>query len=255
MDNLFSSPALFSFLRFRGYSAIGTIRDNRIPKNCPLTNKTEFKKKNRGYFETAMERNDGLLYLRWMDNAVVTMISSSCGSQHVGQVKRFSQKEKRNVLVPRPRLIAKYNTYMGGTDQMDQNIACYRIGIRGKKWYWPLITWMFDVALQNSWILYNKAGGTKINQLDFKREIVNVYLRSYQTKPKAIGRPSKSTFSTDCRVSDSIRFDKIDHMVKQTEDKKKKRCAGKNCKSIMRTMCSKCNVGLCIDCFIPFHTS
>ncbi|KAL5234398.1 hypothetical protein ACI65C_001808 [Semiaphis heraclei] len=42
MDNLFSSPALFSFLRFRGYSAIGTIRDNRIPKNCPLTNKTVF---------------------------------------------------------------------------------------------------------------------------------------------------------------------------------------------------------------------
>ncbi|KAL5239779.1 hypothetical protein ACI65C_007189 [Semiaphis heraclei] len=85
MDNLFSSPALFSFLRFRGYSAIGTIRDNRIPKNCPLTNKTVFKKKNRGYFETAMERKDGLLYLRWMDNAVVTMISSSCGSQNVDQ--------------------------------------------------------------------------------------------------------------------------------------------------------------------------
>ncbi|KAL4089999.1 hypothetical protein QTP88_024915 [Uroleucon formosanum] len=137
MDNLFSSPALFSFLRFRGYSAIGTIRDNKIPKNCPLTNKTVFKNKNHGYFETAMERKDGLLYLRWMDNAVVTMISSSCGSQNVGQVKRFSQKEKRNVLVPRPKLIAKYNTYMGGTDQMDQNIACHRVGIRGKKWYWP----------------------------------------------------------------------------------------------------------------------
>jgi DNA excision repair protein ERCC-6 len=254
MDNLFSSPALFSFLRFRGYSAIGTIRENRIPKNCPLTNKTIFKKKSRGYFETAVERKDGLLYLRWMDNAVVTMISSSCGSQNVGQVKRFSQKEKRNVLVPRPRLIAKYNMYMGGTDQMDQNIACYRVGIRGKKWYWPLITWMFDVALQNSWILFNKTRGTKINQLDFKREIVNVYLRRYQTMPKAIGRPSTSTFSTDCRVSDSIRFDKIDHMVKLTEDKKKKRCAGKNCKSIMRTMCSKCNVGLCVDCFIPFHS-
>lgn len=40
--------------------------------------------------------------------------------------------------------------------------------------------------------------------------------------PKAIGRPSTSTFSIDCRVSDSIRFDKIDHMVKQTEDKKRK---------------------------------
>jgi len=79
-----------------------------------------------------------------MDNAVVTMISSSCGAQDVGQIKRFSQKEKRNVGIspPRPRLIAKYNTYMGGTDQMDRNIACYWIGIKGKKLYWPLITWM-----------------------------------------------------------------------------------------------------------------
>lgn len=68
-----------------------------------MTNRTVLKRKYRGYFGTAMERKDGLLYLRWMDNTVVAMISSSCGSRNVGQVKRFSQKEKRNVLVPRPR--------------------------------------------------------------------------------------------------------------------------------------------------------
>lgn len=71
-----------------------------------------------------------------MDNAVVTMISSSCSVQDVGQVKRFSQKGKLNLSALRP----KYNKYIGGTDQMIQNIACYRIGIRGNKWYWPLIT-------------------------------------------------------------------------------------------------------------------
>lgn len=96
-----------------------------------------------------------------MDNAVVTMISSSCGAQEIGQVKRYSQQGKRNIMVSRPKLVSKYNSYMGGTDQMDQNIACYHIGIRGKKWYWPLITWMFDVAIQNSWILYNKTSNKK----------------------------------------------------------------------------------------------
>lgn len=34
---------------------------------------------------------------------------------------------------------------MGGTDQMDQNIGYYRIAINGKKWYWPLVTWMFEL--------------------------------------------------------------------------------------------------------------
>jgi hypothetical protein len=51
MEIYFRVPHYFHFLRFRGYSAIGTIRENRIPKNCPLTNKTIFKKKSRGYFE------------------------------------------------------------------------------------------------------------------------------------------------------------------------------------------------------------
>jgi len=100
-------------LRFRGYTAIGAIHKNRIPKYCPLTNKTLFKKKNCGYFETFVERKDGLLYLRLMDNAVITTISSSCGSWEVGKVNLFSQKEKQNLLVPRSRIIVKYNTYMG----------------------------------------------------------------------------------------------------------------------------------------------
>lgn len=254
MDNLFSGASLFSFLTLQGYTAIGTIRENRIPKECPLANKQVFLKKERGYFETAMEMNDGHLYVRWMDNAVVTMISSSCGTQDVSQVRRFSQKEKRNVMVPRPKLISNYNSFMGGTDQMDQNVSCYRIGIRGKKWYWPLITWMLDVAIQNSWLLYNKAKQVKISQLEFKREVATTYLRRYQVLPKGAGRPSASLASTsDSRISDFIRFDRTDHLIQQTENKKKRRCAQNNCKSIVRTMCSKCNVGLCIDCFIPFH--
>lgn len=253
MDNLFCSPSLFSYLRFQGYSSIGTIRDNRMPKNCPITSKQNFAKKNRGSFETAVEKKDGLLFVRWMDNSVVTMISSSCGTKEISRVKRFSQQSKSNITIPRPRLIEKYNTFMGGTDQMDQNLGCYRIGIRGKKWYWPLITWMFDVALQNSWILYKKVNNSKISQLEFKREVAMVYLKRYQNPPKSAGRSSAPTQAFDNRVSDSIRLDRIDHFVKQTDGNKKRRCAMKNCKSIIRTMCVKCNVGLCINCFIPYH--
>lgn len=53
-------------------------------------------------------------------------------------------------MIPQPRVIGKCNTFMRSTDQMDQNLACYRIGIRGKRWYWPLFTWMLAVATQNS---------------------------------------------------------------------------------------------------------
>lgn len=70
--------------------------------------------------------------------------------------------------------------------------------------------------------------------------------------PKANRRPSTSIFLTYCRVSDSIRFDKFDHFVKHTDDKKRKIYVRKDFKSIFRTMCVKWYVVLCIHCFIPF---
>jgi hypothetical protein len=73
---------------------------------------------------------------------------------------------------------------------------------------------MFDVALQNSWILYNKTSKKKISQLVFRKELVNVYLQKYKIIPKGIGKPTMSSFSqSHCRISDSIRYDKIDHLV------------------------------------------
>ncbi|KAF0724401.1 piggyBac transposable element-derived protein 3-like [Aphis craccivora] len=169
---------------------IGTIRENRTQKNCPLQNKKLFAKRERGYFETVMDKSDGLLYVRWMDNAVVTMISTSCGTKEISHVKR-------------PNLIAKYNTYMRGTDQMDQNLGCYRIGVRGKN------------------------GRPKVSQLEFRREVDQ---DAYQNQ-----------FVRQTRISDTLRFDKTDHLVQHTEEKKKKMCRKKlqlNCtNNVFKMIC------------------
>lgn len=94
-----------------------------------------------------------------------------------------------------------------------------------------------------------------ISQLQFRREIVKTLLVKYGTTPKIGGRPSASISSVSCnRISDDIRYDGINHLVIPTSDKKRKRCAGEGCASSIRTMCLKCNVGLCIDCFRIFHT-
>lgn len=133
MDNLYSNPALLYYLRYQGYNAIGTIRENRVHKGSPLTSNNTFMKKDRGYFQTAIEKNTGLLYVRWKENSVVTMISSSCGTEGVGQAKRFWRQQKMNICVSHPKEIIEYNCFMGSTDQMDQNLNCYRIGVRSKK--------------------------------------------------------------------------------------------------------------------------
>lgn len=89
-------------------------------------------KNERGSFETAIEKNYGILLVRCMDNAIVAIASTDVDTQNITSVRRYSKKYKKYINVTRPKLISQYNQYMGGTDQMAQNIAKYRIGIRGK---------------------------------------------------------------------------------------------------------------------------
>ena len=174
----------------------------------------------------------------------------------MANVKRYSQADKRVISVPRPNLIGQYNNYMGGTDLMDQNIGRYRISIRGKKWWWCIFTWLIDASINNAWILHRKSTSMQSDQLSFRRELAMTYLKSYGVLPQIGGRPSTSKNSVSCnRVSDSLRYNGLNHLLTYTPNKKRRRCAGEGCSSIVRTMCMQCDVGMCIDCNVIFHTS
>lgn len=136
---------------------------------------------------------------------------------------------------------------------MDENVSMYRIGIRGKKWWWPLFTWLIDVSVHNAWVLM-KQTGVAMPQLEFRRQIAQTYLTRFKAPPKGPGRPSISRGSAaDSRVLDELRYDGLNHLVFPTVDSKRRRCAGHGCSSVGRTECRKCDVGLCVSCFAEFH--
>ncbi|KAK9679078.1 Transposase IS4 [Popillia japonica] len=250
-DNLFSGTNLLCTLKDNGYGATGTIRDNRIPKECPISNKKEFAKKARGSISSALEKTSGILYVRWMDNSVVSLVSTCFGVAPIKPVERFSRKERKNVSVPRPDIVLQYNKNMGGTwnvfpekrgkmyqcldrilfsniikiweeQWMDSNVSCYRIGIRKT--------------------------GRNISQLEFRRSIVQTYLTRYKNPPKSSGRVRVSTATASTsRVSDDLRYDGLHHYMMYVPKNKRRRCAGIDCNSRGRTMCCKCDVGLCIE--------
>ncbi|KAJ8944395.1 hypothetical protein NQ314_009485 [Rhamnusium bicolor] len=144
---------------------------------------------------------------------VVTVASNSYGISPMNQVKRYSRKDKKHIQVSRPFVIGEYNSGMGGTDLMDG----------GRK------------------------SGKAISQLDFRGEIVNVYLTRYGNAPKRVGRPSTSKNSiTLNRISGDLRYDRQDHLLVEIPEKKKRICADEGCCFIIRTMCKKFNVGLCL---------
>ena len=132
-DNLFTGMMLLAELKDRGYAATGTIRDNRVPKGCSLTSKKAMAKQKRGSHESLLCDDEGIVLTHWVDNSVVTVASTGHGVLPVSNVQRYSQTERKIVMVPRPLVVGEYNKYMGGTDRMDENISMYRVGIRGKK--------------------------------------------------------------------------------------------------------------------------
>ena len=111
------------------------------------------------------------MIVKWKDNQVVSIASTAHGYAPLSTTGRYSRQERKRIQVSVPRVFLEYNKAMGGTDQMDGNVAKYRIGIRSKKWWWPIFTWLIDVSITNAWILM-KSCGSSISQLNFKRNIV-----------------------------------------------------------------------------------
>lgn len=102
-----------------------------------------------------------------IENLSVCQLRAQVEIKLITSVRIYSQKHKKHINVTRPKLIAQYNQFVGGTDQMDQIIAAYRIGVRGKKWWWPLFTWLLEIPINNSWALYKKANSIQIFSVGF----------------------------------------------------------------------------------------
>ena len=130
---------------------------------------------------------------------------------------------------------------------MNQNINAYRIGIRGGKWWWCLFTWMIDVSMQNAWIIA-RTRETSCDQLSFRREVAMSYIRRFGSAPKGSGK-KKSSVPCD---SDA-RYDDTGHLVKPVAAGVRRRCAGDLCESQVKTQCVKCDIGLCVSCFMCYH--
>ena len=245
-DNYFSSFPLLMKLTERNTGGTGTIRSNRLAK-CPIIEDKILKKEKRGSFSYCNTEN--CILLKWHDNNIVTIASNCHGILPIRKVDRIGtvQKKRMKLQIECPSVIQMYNKYMGGVDRFDENVASMRVGLRGKKWWFPLFAFGIDAACQNAWIVM-KTSNKKLTYCDFRRNIVQVYLSKFAQRPRK---------STDCgsslqkRVLSEVRLagNSSDHLP---ENCSQRRCA--NCRERTRKLCKKCNVGLHIHCWYEFHS-
>ena len=169
-------------------------------------------------------------------------VATNFDCSRITSVKRFSAEKKNNIDIPKPEVIVNYNKYMGGVDQMDESIACYRTRMRQKKWWWPIFLYFIDATVVNAWILWKKKTNNKtLKLLSFRRVLAITMLKKYGIAPKQ-GKQAASP------VQD-IRHDGIHHYLRKCQTRRCGNCTGK-----AAFFCTKCDVGLHPRCQEDYHT-
>ncbi|KAF2879533.1 hypothetical protein ILUMI_26640 [Ignelater luminosus] len=179
--------------------------------------------------------------IRWKDNSIVTLLSNQYRVKPLQSAARYSAKEKKKVYIPQPNVVSMYNKYIGGVDQFDNNIATCKISMRGKKWYMPIIMWMFDTAMNNAWRLARNVGKS-LDNLAFRREVAQALLKNYGKLPLRNG--PTSSYSYPLAATRNTK-----HII--LTNQLRRRCA--LCKNKTVKACSTCQVPLHDKCFPAFH--
>jgi len=252
MDNWFSSIPLFNALLAKKIYASGTIRQNRkgFPKQLVKISKSSIFKKERGKFH--FRQSGDVVSTIWMDNGVVSFLSTCVGADTVGKIERRQPNgEKKEVDCP--PIVLEYNRSMGAVDLNDQRRATYGIGRKSQRWWMPLFYYLIEICIINSYILYNHKWPDTMTHKAFRVQLMNDLVGD---KPKTTSRKKKNREEEEEKVSDEhlpSRSNKIgDCVVCSRREKKDGKEIGKRVRTMYR--CAACNVFVCADnCFITLH--
>lgn len=166
MDNFFTVPSVISAMRMEGVGCIGTARARR---GWPPS---EYKRVTDDRFNSLYLLNDqkNFLIARWVDNNVVTMVSTvHTGKEEIMRLRRRPRKTKQNKAhvdlvwgqepvkeIHIPGLIDDYNHWMLGVDKSDQLIAYYRPEVRCQRIWMPIFFHCLDLIRVNAFIIWRK---------------------------------------------------------------------------------------------------
>ena len=126
VDNFYSTLTLFKHLYDQGVVATGTILPSRRSFLPTLKKSQEWAK---GWERQSMRwvRDPPCLVLQWVDNKVVSMITTVGNANEQGQVTRRVRTDGRwgEILVKQPQIFKTYNMKMNAVDRSEQILSTF----------------------------------------------------------------------------------------------------------------------------------
>jgi hypothetical protein len=159
-DNFFTSLALVEDLAQRGFSCVGTIRNNR--REMPDV-ESVMKRDDRFHSRFFLsEKKTILTAYKTKKNKIVSLISSAHDSI---SVDAKSKKQKSNI-------IQSYNTTKCGVDCADQMLRQYSTRCQTRRWPVGCFYNVLDMCLLNSWIVFKIANKSNISRRDYQLSLI-----------------------------------------------------------------------------------
>jgi hypothetical protein len=156
---MFSTAAIH--LMQNGILCRGTIRTNRkfVPKSV-FFNSCESKSPSRGTSRVAVNVENSLIAVGWLDNKAVDFISTADSTEIVSVEQRIKNEK---VQLPAPVVVKRYNMFMGGVDKHVKLQSTFLPGKhhKFKKYCIKLMLFLIGMAIKNSWIYYKIVNAKK----------------------------------------------------------------------------------------------
>ena len=90
------------FLGDNNIQASGTLKHNRITKDCSIARRPSIQKSKRGHVEQQTAVDNSATIVGWKDNKVVYFTSNCDGKSPEIQVERYCRDSKARVMVKQP---------------------------------------------------------------------------------------------------------------------------------------------------------
>ena len=256
MDNLYTSPALFTALQSHGFGACGTLRLNR--RGIPPEAKGTLRKG----ATRVIRIEEGIKVVQWHDKRVVSLLSTLHDDSPVAVERRSRRAVGGREVVEKPEAIVEYNKYMGGVDRGDQLLTYYGYPHRTVKWWRRAFFFLFDAAVVNSYIMYcQQYNGRRLTHEQYRIELAKNLLKSANTPVPSTDPPHGPRLQLHNPLSRLTGRHFPGQLEKSAAGHQTQRdctvCSRRKGRGRKPTtfFCKECDVPLCVvPCFELYHT-
>ncbi|KAK9680986.1 Transposase IS4 [Popillia japonica] len=197
----------------------------------------------------------------------VAMISTMHDPLEITQLPR-SQKDGSRPMVSCPSAVKDYNQFMGRVDHFDQLHSAYNISWKSRRWWMRIFYYCLEACIVNSFVIYKANMKMKepqrkaLTHLQFRSLLASGLIGTFSSRIRRgpasqIGRARKQNHPDGRQtLQNALRLTNVgEHLPIKGTHRRCPHCSTQKTQQRSIIQCQKCNIALCRECFVPFHTS